>query len=104
MSLTVVGSIAFDAVETQTAKRDRLLGGAAVHFSLASSFLAETRVIGPVGDDFGDAELAKQLDVLAAETVKRVVRIPASSDAHEDALRRLEGLTELKTAWHPIGA
>ena len=55
-SLTVVGSIAFDAVETQTAKRDRLLGGAAVHFSLASSFLAETRVIGPVGDDFGDAE------------------------------------------------
>ena len=58
MSLTVVGSIAFDAVETQTAKRDRLLGGAAVHFSLASSFLAETRVIGPVGDDFGEAEYA----------------------------------------------
>jgi sugar/nucleoside kinase (ribokinase family) len=58
MSLTVVGSIAFDAVETQTAKRDRLLGGAAVHFALASSFLAETRVIGPVGDDFGDEEYA----------------------------------------------
>jgi sugar/nucleoside kinase (ribokinase family) len=56
MSLTCVGSIAFDAVETQTAKRDRLLGGAAVHFSLASSFLAETRVIGPVGDDFGESE------------------------------------------------
>ncbi len=53
-----MGSIAFDAVETQTAKRDRLLGGAAVHFSLASSFLAETRVIGPVGDDFGEAEYA----------------------------------------------
>ena len=58
MTVTVVGSIAFDAVETQTAKRDRLLGGAAVHFSLASSFLAETRVIGPVGDDFGEAEYA----------------------------------------------
>jgi cytidine kinase len=58
MTLTVVGSIAFDAVETQTDKRDRLLGGAAVHFSLASSFLAETRVIGPVGDDFGDDEYA----------------------------------------------
>jgi sugar/nucleoside kinase (ribokinase family) len=56
MTLTVVGSIAFDAVETQTAKRDRLLGGAAVHFAVASSFLAETRVIGPVGDDFGEAE------------------------------------------------
>ena len=58
MSLTVVGSIAFDAVETQTGSRDRLLGGAAVHFSLASSFLAETRVVGPVGDDFGEAEYA----------------------------------------------
>ncbi len=58
MTLTVVGSIAFDAVETESGKRDRLLGGAAVHFSLASSFLAETRVIGPVGDDFGDDEYA----------------------------------------------
>jgi sugar/nucleoside kinase (ribokinase family) len=58
MTLTVVGSIAFDAVETQTAKRDRLLGGAAVHFAVASSFLVETRVIGPVGDDFGEAEYA----------------------------------------------
>src|SRR5215217_7265392 len=58
MSLTVVGSIAFDAVETESGKRDRLLGGAAVHFSLASSFLAETRVVGPVGDDFTDAEYA----------------------------------------------
>jgi cytidine kinase len=58
MTLTVVGSIAFDAVETQSAKRDRLLGGAAVHFSVASSFLVETRVIGPVGDDFGEAEYA----------------------------------------------
>src|ERR687896_284843 len=58
MTLTVVGSIAFDAVETPTGKRDRLLGGAAVHFALASSFLAETRVVGPVGDDFGPDEYA----------------------------------------------
>jgi sugar/nucleoside kinase (ribokinase family) len=58
MSLTVVGSIAFDAVETPAGRRDRLLGGSAVHFSLASSFLAETRPVGPVGDDFGEAELA----------------------------------------------
>jgi sugar/nucleoside kinase (ribokinase family) len=58
MSLTVVGSIAFDSLETPTDKRERVLGGAAVHFSLASSFLAETRVVGPVGDDFGEAEYA----------------------------------------------
>ena len=58
MTLTVVGSIAFDAVDTPSGSRDRQLGGAAVHFSLASSFLAETRVVGPVGDDFGPAEYA----------------------------------------------
>src|SRR3954464_14104913 len=58
MSLTVVGSIAFDAVETPAGKRDRLLGGAAVHFSLASSFFADTSVVGPVGDDFGEDEYA----------------------------------------------
>ena len=56
MTLTVVGSIAFDAVETLWGSRDRLLGGSAVHFALASSFFAETRVVGPVGDDFGEAE------------------------------------------------
>jgi len=58
MTLCVVGSIAFDAVETETGKRDRLLGGAAVHLSMAASFFAETRVIGPVGDDFGEEEYA----------------------------------------------
>src|SRR3712207_2876470 len=58
MTLPVVGSIAFDAVETPAGSRDRLLGGSAVHFSIASSFLAETRVVGPVGDDFGEEEYA----------------------------------------------
>jgi cytidine kinase len=58
MTLTVVGSIAFDAVETPSGSRDRLLGGAAVHFSIASSQFAETRIVGPVGDDFGAPEYA----------------------------------------------
>ena len=53
MSLTVVGSIAFDAVKTPSGPRDRLLGGAATHFSLAASFFDEVRPVGPVGDDFG---------------------------------------------------
>ena len=55
MSLTVVGSIAYDAVKTPTGQRERMLGGAATHFSLAASFFDEVRVVGPVGDDF-DAE------------------------------------------------
>ena len=58
MSLVVVGSIAFDAVKTPFGERDRMLGGSAVHFSLAASFFTEVRVVGPVGDDFGEEEYA----------------------------------------------
>ena len=58
MSLTVVGSIAFDAVKTPFGERQRMLGGAAVHFSLAASFFTEVRPVGPVGDDFGAEQFA----------------------------------------------
>ena len=58
MSLTVVGSLAFDAVKTPSGSRDRMLGGAATHFALAASFFDEVRPVGPVGDDFGADELA----------------------------------------------
>jgi len=57
MSITVVGSIAFDAVETPFGVRERMLGGAATHFALAASFFDQVRVVGPVGDDFGEQEL-----------------------------------------------
>ncbi len=65
MSLTVVGSIAFDAVKTPFGERERMLGGAAVHFSLAASFFTEVRPVGPVGDDFG----AEQFEVLESRGV-----------------------------------
>jgi sugar/nucleoside kinase (ribokinase family) len=58
MSVVVVGSIAFDAIKTPFGERERALGGSAVHFSLAASFFSDVRVVGPVGDDFGEAEYA----------------------------------------------
>ena len=58
MSLVVVGSIAFDSVKTPFGERERMLGGTAVHFSLAASFFTDVRVVGPVGDDFGEEEHA----------------------------------------------
>jgi len=58
MSLVVVGSIAFDAVKTPSGERERMLGGSAVHFSLAASFFTDVRVVGPVGEDFGPDEYA----------------------------------------------
>jgi sugar/nucleoside kinase (ribokinase family) len=58
VTITVVGSIAYDAVETPFGVRERMLGGAATHFALAASLLDDVRLVGPVGEDFGDAELA----------------------------------------------
>jgi sugar/nucleoside kinase (ribokinase family) len=52
MSILVVGSVAFDSLETPSGKRERVLGGAATHFALAASFFTKVRVVGVVGDDF----------------------------------------------------
>ena len=73
MALTVVGSIAYDAVRTPFGERKRMLGGSAVHFSLAASFFTEVHVVGRVGEDFGAAELAvltdREIDVTDVERV-----------------------------------
>ena len=58
MSLTVVGSVAFDALETPFGKRDKILGGAATHFSLSASFFTQVNAVGVVGGDFSDDEWA----------------------------------------------
>jgi sugar/nucleoside kinase (ribokinase family) len=57
MSITVVGSIAYDTVKTPFGERERMLGGAATHFALAASFFEQVRVVGPVGEDFGERQL-----------------------------------------------
>src|SRR5438309_2934362 len=73
MSITVVGSIAYDSVKTPFGERERMLGGAAVHFALAAAFCADVHVVGPVGDDFGEAELevmrSRGVDVTDVERV-----------------------------------
>ena len=58
MSLTVVGSVAFDALESPFGKRDKVLGGAATHFGLSASFFTKVNAVGVVGGDFGDDEWA----------------------------------------------
>jgi sugar/nucleoside kinase (ribokinase family) len=57
MPITVVGSIAYDAVKTPFGERERMLGGAAVHFALAASFFDDVAVVGPVGEDFEEDDL-----------------------------------------------
>ena len=58
MAITVVGSVAYDTIETPAGRRERCLGGAATYFSLAASYFTDVRVIAVVGEDFGPAEEA----------------------------------------------
>ena len=58
MAITVVGSVAYDTIETPAGKRERCLGGAATYFSLSASYFTEVRVIAVVGEDFGKRQEA----------------------------------------------
>jgi sugar/nucleoside kinase (ribokinase family) len=75
MTMTVVGSIAFDTVTTPFGTRERMLGGAATHFALAASLFADVHAVGPVGDDFGEAEL--ELLATRGTNVADVERVPS---------------------------
>jgi sugar/nucleoside kinase (ribokinase family) len=52
MSVLVVGSIAFDTVETPHGRREEILGGSATHFSCAARYFTQVRVVAVVGSDF----------------------------------------------------
>ena len=56
--LTIVGSVAFDDLEMPSGVFENVLGGAATYAAIASSLLASPRVVGVVGDDFGEEHLA----------------------------------------------
>ncbi len=71
MSITVVGSVAFDSITTPAGRRERCLGGAATYFSLAASYFTPVRVVAVVGDDFTPAEesvfRSRQIDLTGLE-------------------------------------
>jgi sugar/nucleoside kinase (ribokinase family) len=56
VSLLVVGSVAFDGLESPYGKVDRTLGGAATYFAVAASFFTPVHLVGVVGDDFTEAD------------------------------------------------
>ena len=58
MSLLVVGSVAFDAIESPYGKVDRIIGGAATYFAVAASFFTHVNLVGIVGDDFTERDEA----------------------------------------------
>ncbi len=93
MSITVVGSVAYDSIETPAGRRERCLGGAATYFSLAASFFTDVRVIAVVGEDFGP----EQESVFQARNIdtQGIERAPGKSFFWEGSY--LENLNEAKT-------
>ena len=73
MSLVVVGSVAYDGVETPHGKVDRMLGGAATYISMAASYFVPVKLVGVVGDDFAPEDAAllasRQVDLEGLERV-----------------------------------
>jgi sugar/nucleoside kinase (ribokinase family) len=73
MSLIVVGSVAYDGVETPHGKVDRMLGGAATYISLAASYFTPVKIVAVVGDDFADEDTAllasRNIDLAGLERV-----------------------------------
>jgi sugar/nucleoside kinase (ribokinase family) len=93
MAITVVGSVAFDTVETPSGRVERCLAGAATYFALAASYFTGVRVIGVVGEDFG----AKEEAVFAARNIdiRGIERAPGKSFFWQGSY--LENLNEAKT-------
>src|SRR5664280_67754 len=65
MSLVVVGSVAYDGVETPHGKVERMLGGAATYISLAAGYFTAVRIVAVVGDDFAQEDV----DLLASRNI-----------------------------------
>ena len=98
MSIVVVGSVAYDTVETPREKRERQLGGSASFFSIATLGRSNVRCVGVVGDDF----LQDDLDLLAergadVSGIKRVAgkSFHWSGRYHDDMIERDTLATEL---------
>jgi sugar/nucleoside kinase (ribokinase family) len=65
MSLVIVGSLAFDTIQTPLERRERIVGGSGTYCSLAASFFTRPKIVGVVGEDFPK-------DVLALFKRKRI--------------------------------
>jgi sugar/nucleoside kinase (ribokinase family) len=74
MSLIVVGSVAYDGVETPHGKVDRMLGGAATYIALSAGYFTPVKIVAVVGDDFAreDVDLleSRKVDLAGLERVK----------------------------------
>ena len=73
MSLIVVGSVAYDGVETPHGKVDRMLGGAATYIALSAAYFTDVKIVAVVGDDFAQEDFdllaSRKIDLAGLERV-----------------------------------
>src|SRR5690606_21250394 len=100
--LLVVGTVAFDAIETPFGKTDKILGGAGTYIGLSASFFhLKSAIVSVVGDDFPreylDMMESKGIDISAIEIVKGGKTFFWSGKYHNDLNSRDTLVTELNT-------
>lgn len=100
MSLVIVGTVAFDAIETPFGKTDKIVGGAATFAGLAASYLYnKVKLVSVIGDDFGDDNLhilrSKGVDIEGVEVVSGGKSFFWSGKYHNDMNSRDTLITEL---------
>ena len=100
--LVIVGTVAFDAIETPFGKTDKILGGAATFIGLAASqFDVDSTIVSIVGEDFPqeylDVLTAKNIDISQLEIVKGGKTFYWKGKYHNDLNSRDTLVTELNT-------
>ena len=100
MKLLVVGSVAFDAIETPFGKTDKILGGAATYISIASSILGvKSGIVSVVGGDFPQADLdmlsGRGVNIEGIEIIKEGKTFFWSGKYHNDLNSRDTLVTEV---------
>ena len=105
MKLLVVGSVAFDAIETPFGKTDKILGGAATYITLASSVLnVESGIVSVVGGDFLQSDLdmlsGRGVNIEGIEVIKEGKTFFWSGKYHNDLNSRDTLVTEVNVLEH----
>jgi sugar/nucleoside kinase (ribokinase family) len=100
--LLIVGTVAFDAIETPFGKTDKILGGAGTYIGLSASFFnLQSAIVSVVGDDFPQEYLdlltARNIDISGLEIVKGGKTFFWSGKYHNDLNSRDTLVTELNT-------
>ena len=94
MSLLVIGTVAFDAIETPFGKTDKIIGGAATYASISASyFKKDINLVSVVGEDF-PAEMIKTFEEKGIQVYKRVgdfVISKKSNDGYQYSAQQAQG-------------